>query len=79
MRTARPVMSTVSRGAPGAPPRQTTTPLMATSTPSGSKAARRVPCSACGLSKRHLFDEAARTGGYDVARIDALLQKPSPM
>jgi uncharacterized protein (TIGR00269 family) len=34
--------------------------------PSGSKAARRVPCSACGLSKRHLFDEAARTGGYDV-------------
>ncbi|HUS62725.1 MAG TPA: tRNA(Ile)-lysidine synthetase [Acidimicrobiales bacterium] len=34
--------------------------------PSGSKAAKRVPCSACGLSKRHLFDEAARTGGYDV-------------
>jgi uncharacterized protein (TIGR00269 family) len=34
--------------------------------PSGAKAARRVPCSACGLSKRHLFDEAARTGGYDV-------------
>jgi uncharacterized protein (TIGR00269 family) len=34
--------------------------------PSGSKAARRVPCSACGLSKRHLFDEAAREGGYDV-------------
>jgi tRNA-5-methyluridine54 2-sulfurtransferase len=34
--------------------------------PSGSRAARRVPCSACGLSKRHLFDEAARTGGYDV-------------
>jgi len=34
--------------------------------PSGSKAARRVPCSACGLSKRHIFDEAARTGGYDV-------------
>jgi uncharacterized protein (TIGR00269 family) len=34
--------------------------------PTGSKAARRVPCSACGLSKRHLFDEAARTGGYDV-------------
>jgi uncharacterized protein (TIGR00269 family) len=33
--------------------------------PSGSKAARRVPCSACGLSKRHLFDEAARTRGYD--------------
>jgi uncharacterized protein (TIGR00269 family) len=34
--------------------------------PDGSRAARRVPCSACGLSKRHLFDEAARTGGYDV-------------
>jgi uncharacterized protein (TIGR00269 family) len=24
-----------------------------------------VPCSACGLSKRHLFDAAAREGGYD--------------
>jgi uncharacterized protein (TIGR00269 family) len=34
--------------------------------PTGAKAARRVPCSACGLSKRHLFDEAARTRGYDV-------------
>jgi uncharacterized protein (TIGR00269 family) len=34
--------------------------------PNGSKAAKRVPCSACGLSKRHLFDEAARAGGYDV-------------
>ncbi len=34
--------------------------------PSGAKAAKRVPCSACGLSKRHLFDEAAREGGYDV-------------
>jgi uncharacterized protein (TIGR00269 family) len=34
--------------------------------PSGAKAARRVPCSACGLSKRHLFDDAARKGGYDV-------------
>jgi uncharacterized protein (TIGR00269 family) len=34
--------------------------------PTGSKAAHRVPCSACGLSKRHLFDEAARTRGYDV-------------
>ncbi len=33
--------------------------------PSGAKAAKRVPCSACGLSKRHLFDEAARTHGYD--------------
>jgi tRNA-5-methyluridine54 2-sulfurtransferase len=34
--------------------------------PTGAKAARRVPCSACGLSKRHLFDDAARRGGYDV-------------
>jgi uncharacterized protein (TIGR00269 family) len=34
--------------------------------PSGAAAARRVPCSACGLSKRHLFDDAARRGGYDV-------------
>ncbi|RMH83549.1 MAG: adenine nucleotide alpha hydrolase family protein [Actinomyces sp.] len=33
--------------------------------PHGSRAARRNPCSACGLSKRHLFDEAARRGGYD--------------
>jgi uncharacterized protein (TIGR00269 family) len=33
--------------------------------PTGSRAARRVPCSACGLSKRHLFDQAARDGGYD--------------
>lgn len=34
--------------------------------PTGAKAARRVPCSACGLSKRHLFDQAAVDGGYDV-------------
>lgn len=34
--------------------------------PSGARASRRVPCSACGLSKRHLFDAAARRGGYDV-------------
>jgi len=34
--------------------------------PAGAKAARRAPCSACGLSKRHLFDEAALHGGYDV-------------
>jgi len=33
--------------------------------PEGARAARRVPCSACGLSKRHLFDEVARGGGYD--------------
>ena len=34
--------------------------------PEGSRAAKRVPCSACGLSKRHLFDRAALDGGYDV-------------
>ena len=34
--------------------------------PEGARAARRVPCSACGLSKRHLFDKAAIDGGYDV-------------
>ncbi len=34
--------------------------------PAGSRAARRAPCSACGLSKRHLFDAAAIEGGYDV-------------
>jgi uncharacterized protein (TIGR00269 family) len=33
--------------------------------PTGSRAARRAPCSACGLSKRHLFDQAALDGGYD--------------
>lgn len=33
---------------------------------SGARAARRTPCSACGLSKRHLFDELALSGGYDV-------------
>ena len=34
--------------------------------PNGSRAARRAPCSACGLTKRHLFDKAAVDGGYDV-------------
>jgi uncharacterized protein (TIGR00269 family) len=33
--------------------------------PTGARAARRVPCSACGLSKRHLFNQAAADGGYD--------------
>ena len=33
--------------------------------PTAASATRRVPCSACGLSKRHLFDKAARDGGYD--------------
>lgn len=34
--------------------------------PTGSRAAKRAPCSACGLSKRHLFNKAAVEGGYDV-------------
>jgi tRNA-5-methyluridine54 2-sulfurtransferase len=34
--------------------------------PTAARATRRVPCSACGLSKRHLFDQAAREGGYSV-------------
>jgi uncharacterized protein (TIGR00269 family) len=34
--------------------------------PTAAAVTRRVPCSACGLSKRHLFDDAARRGGYDV-------------
>jgi tRNA-5-methyluridine54 2-sulfurtransferase len=33
--------------------------------PTGARAARRAPCSACGLSKRHLFDRAALDGDYD--------------
>jgi uncharacterized protein (TIGR00269 family) len=32
----------------------------------GSRAAKRAPCSACGLSKRHIFNEAATRYGYDV-------------
>jgi tRNA-5-methyluridine54 2-sulfurtransferase len=32
----------------------------------GALAARRVPCSACGLSKRHLFNQAAIEGGHQV-------------
>lgn len=36
-----------------------------TDVPTAAKATRRVPCSACGLSKRHLFDKAALDGGYD--------------
>jgi uncharacterized protein (TIGR00269 family) len=34
--------------------------------PTAARATRRVPCSACGLSKRHLFDKAALDGGYSV-------------
>ena len=33
--------------------------------PTAAAVTRRVPCSACGLSKRHLFDTAAIEGGYD--------------
>jgi tRNA-5-methyluridine54 2-sulfurtransferase len=34
--------------------------------PTAAKATRRVPCSACGMSKRHIFDKAALDGGYTV-------------
>jgi uncharacterized protein (TIGR00269 family) len=34
--------------------------------PTAAAVTKRVPCSACGLSKRHLFDDAARRGGYPV-------------
>jgi uncharacterized protein (TIGR00269 family) len=34
--------------------------------PHAAAVTRRVPCSACGLSKRHLFNEVARDLGYDV-------------
>lgn len=34
--------------------------------PTAAKATKRVPCSACGISKRHLFDKAALDGGYNV-------------
>ena len=33
--------------------------------PTAAAVTRRAPCSACGLSKRHLFDSAAIDGGYD--------------
>lgn len=34
--------------------------------PTAAKATRRAPCSACGTSKRHVFDKAALDGGYTV-------------
>jgi len=34
--------------------------------PTAAAATRRVPCSSCGTSKRHVFDQAATDGGYDV-------------
>lgn len=33
--------------------------------PVAAEATGRVPCSACGLSKRHVFDSVAVAGGYD--------------
>lgn len=33
--------------------------------PTAAAVTKRVPCSTCGLSKRHLFDRAAVEGGYD--------------
>ena len=34
--------------------------------PDGSRAAKRTPCSACGLSKRHIFNQAAIDHGYEL-------------
>lgn len=34
--------------------------------PTAASATGRVPCSACGMSKRHVFDSAAQERGYDV-------------
>jgi uncharacterized protein (TIGR00269 family) len=34
--------------------------------PAAAHATRRAPCGACGLSKRHLFNQVALDGGYDV-------------
>ena len=34
--------------------------------PTAARATRRVPCSACGLSKRHIFDRETTRLGYDV-------------
>ncbi|MEK9938573.1 MAG: tRNA 2-thiocytidine biosynthesis TtcA family protein, partial [Ilumatobacter sp.] len=34
--------------------------------PTAARATKRVPCSACGLSKRHIFDRETRRHGYDV-------------
>jgi uncharacterized protein (TIGR00269 family) len=34
--------------------------------PNGARVAKRAPCSACGLSKRHLFNKAAVDGDYTV-------------
>jgi uncharacterized protein (TIGR00269 family) len=33
--------------------------------PTAAAVTRRAPCSGCGLSKRHIFDEVAVDGGYD--------------
>jgi uncharacterized protein (TIGR00269 family) len=36
------------------------------SVPEAARATRRVPCSACGLSKRYILNRVADQGGYDV-------------
>jgi uncharacterized protein (TIGR00269 family) len=33
--------------------------------PTAAEATNRVPCSSCGMSKRHIFDSHARNGGFD--------------
>ena len=34
--------------------------------PQAAERTKRVPCSSCGLSKRHIFDSVAKEGDYDV-------------
>lgn len=34
--------------------------------PEAAERTKRVPCSSCGLSKRHIFDSVAKEGAYDV-------------
>jgi len=34
--------------------------------PEAAERTKRVPCSSCGLSKRHIFDSVAKEGGFDV-------------
>ena len=65
-RRQRPVRLGVRRRAWAAAAHHRPAPEHGYDVPTASRATGRVPCSACGLSKRHLFDAAAREGGYDV-------------
>src|SRR3954463_9922558 len=48
------------------------------SVPDAARATKRVPCSACGLSKRHLLNRAALDGGYDVIATGHSLDEEAP-